>query len=113
MDTFAQTVQEAKACGVPVIAPARGGPIDLIEHGVTGFLYKPGDLAAMRRHVADLVADPGLRQQMGRAARESTADRTWDAVNEQITHHYANAIEFAAADVVAGTMAPRRRLLTR
>lgn len=113
MDTFAQTIQEAKASGVPVIAPARGGPIDLVEHGVTGFLYKPGDLGAMRRHVQQLVADPGLRAQMGEAARVSTEGHTWDAVNEQITHHYANAIEFAASDVVAGTLAPRRRLLTR
>ena len=113
MDTFAQTIQEAKASGVPVIAPARGGPIDLIEHGVTGFLYKPGDLGSMRRHVKQLVDDPGLRQQMGEAARVSTENRTWDAVNEQITVHYRNAIEFAAGDVVAGTLAPRRRLLTR
>lgn len=113
MDTFAQTIQEAKASGVPVVAPARGGPIDLVEHGVTGFLYKPGDLHAMRRHVKELVSDEGLRQQMGRAARLSTEGRTWDAVNEQITVHYRNAIEFAAGDVVAGTLAPRRRLLTR
>lgn len=113
MDTFAQTIQEAKASGVPVIGPARGGPIDLIEHGVTGFLYKPGDLGAMRRHVKALVDDAGLRQQMGDAARTSTEHRTWDAVNEQVTIHYRNAIEFAAGDVVAGTLAPRRRLLTR
>lgn len=113
MDTFAQTIQEAKASGVPVVAPARGGPIDLVEHGVTGFLYKPGDLHAMRRHVRQLVSDPGLRQQMGAAARVSTENRTWDAVNEQVTVHYRNAIEFAAGDVVAGTLAPRRRLLTR
>ncbi|GAB2975889.1 glycosyltransferase family 4 protein [Actinotalea caeni] len=113
MDTFAQTIQEAKASGVPVVAPARGGPIDLVEHGVTGFLYAPGDLQAMRRHVAQLVEDAGLRRQMGDAARASTEGCTWDAVNEQITMHYRNAIEFAAGDVVAGTLAPRRRLLTR
>lgn len=113
MDTFAQTIQEAKACGVPVIAPARGGPIDLVEHGVTGFLYKPGDLQAMKRHVTELVEDAGLRQQMGRAARDSTEHRTWDAVNDQLIRHYTNAIEFAASDVAAGTLAPRRRLLTR
>lgn len=113
MDTFAQTIQEAKASGVPAIAPARGGPIDLIEHGVTGFLYKPGDLASMRAHVRTLADDAGLRQQMGAAARISTENRTWDAVNEQITRHYANAVEFAAGDVVAGTLAPRRRLLSR
>lgn len=113
MDTFAQTIQEAKASGVPAVAPARGGPIDLIEHGTTGFLYAPGDLAAMRSHVMRLSADAALRTTMGMAARASTLNRTWDEVNEQITQHYTNAIQFAAADVVAGTLAPRRRLLTR
>lgn len=113
MDTFAQTIQEAKASGVPVVAPERGGPIDLVEHGVTGFLYRPGDLTSMRRHVARLAGDRGLRGQMGVAARASTSTRTWEAVNGQVTRHYANAIEFAAGDVVAGTLAPRRRLLTR
>ncbi|UFU05021.1 glycosyltransferase family 4 protein [Ruania halotolerans] len=113
MDTFAQTIQEAQACGVPVVAPSRGGPIDLVQHGVNGFLYQPGQLAAMAQHVASLVADPVRRAEMGMAARESTAARTWDAVNEQVSVHYRNAITFAARDRAAGHRPARRWLLTR
>ncbi|MBK5248181.1 MAG: glycosyltransferase family 1 protein, partial [Actinomycetales bacterium] len=95
MDTFAQTIQEAQSSGVPAVAPARGGPIDLIRHGHNGFLFAPGDLAALRHHVALLASSPGLRAELGANARESTAGRTWHAVHAEITQHYANAIEFA------------------
>lgn len=113
MDTFAQTVQEAHASGVPVVAPARGGPIDLVDHGSTGYLYAPGDLRALRSHVRALAADPLIRGAMGLRAREATAGRTWDAVNAQVVRHYENAIEFAAADRAAGHRPTRRWLITR
>lgn len=113
MDTFAQTIQEAHACGVPVVAPARGGPVDLVDHASTGYLYTPGDLAGLRGYVRALTADPFSRAEMGLRAREATAGRTWPVVNEQVVRHYQNAITFHAEDLAAGYRPARRRLITR
>ena len=76
-ETFCQVVQEAMASGVPVVAPAAGGPLDLIDHSRTGWLYPPGQLMIMRDRVRDLVGDEAKREAFGRAARASVLHRGW------------------------------------
>ncbi|WP_367039793.1 glycosyltransferase family 1 protein [Streptomyces sp. Je 1-332] len=98
-ETFCQTVQEAMASGVPVIAPAAGGPLDLVVPGRTGLLVPPRDALAVRDAVWALVADPGLRAAYGRAGRAAVEGRTWGAVGEQLVGHYAEVL--AARTVVA------------
>ena len=92
LETFGQTIQEAMASGVPVVAPASGGPIDLVDPSRTGWLYAPGDLLGLRDHVRDLVGDDAKRTAMGRAARAATAPRTWERICTQLTGHYEDAI---------------------
>lgn len=99
-ETFGQAVQEKLASGVPVVAVAAGGMLDLIRDGVNGRLYALGDLAALRDRVAELVADPGLRQRMGAAARESVRDRGWDRFGDQLIGHY-EAVRRLRATVAA------------
>lgn len=88
-ETFCQTVQEAQASGVPVIAPANGGPLDLVTHGVTGLLYDADDPRGLRRAVATLVGDPLLRARLAAAGRASVHGRSWgSAVDQLIADHY-------------------------
>ncbi len=92
LETFGQTIQEAMASGLPVVAPASGGPIDLIDSSRTGWLYEPGDLLGLREHVADLVGDDAKRRAMGRSAREAMEPRTWAGICAQLVDHYEEAI---------------------
>jgi phosphatidylinositol alpha 1,6-mannosyltransferase len=87
-ETYCQSAQEALASGVPVVAPRSGGPIDVVDDTVAGFLYEPGDAGEMVAHVARLVAQPVLRRRMAAGARLSVRDRTWQAVNELLLSHY-------------------------
>jgi phosphatidylinositol alpha 1,6-mannosyltransferase len=91
-ETFCQTVQEAMASGVPVVAPAAGGPLDLVAHGRTGLLVPPRDAAAVRDAVRSLVADPGRRAAYGAAGRAMVEGRTWAAVGDQLIGHYTDVL---------------------
>jgi phosphatidylinositol alpha 1,6-mannosyltransferase len=91
-ETFCQGIQEALAAGVPVIGPDTGGPVDLIEHGITGLLID----TALPHEL--LVAVETLRSHnsfdlMQLAARRSVEHRTWDYINSQLMSHYRDAIE--------------------
>ena len=90
-ETFGQTLQEAAATGLPVIAPARGGPLDLVDHSRTGLLFDPDDPRALRSAVVHLAGDGTKRRAMGEAARVHVAGRSWAALTDQLLGHYADA----------------------
>lgn len=92
-ETFCQTVQEAQASGVAVVAPAAGGPLDLVEDRMTGLLYPPGGVEQMRARVVELVGDPDLRAALVQQARRSVASRTWPSLVDQLLdEHYAAVV---------------------
>ena len=96
-ETFGQTLQEAAASGLPVVAPAAGGPIDLVGDGVTGFLVPPRDPSALADAVARLAADPVLRARQGRAARQQVLGRTWTALGDELIGHYEAVLRAGSA----------------
>ncbi|MFG3370810.1 glycosyltransferase family 4 protein [Streptomyces sp. NPDC090032] len=96
-ETFCQTVQEAMASGVPVIAPAAGGPLDLVAHGRTGLLVTPGDASAVRDAVWSLAEDPLRRLAYGAAGRSTVEGRTWEAVGDQLVGHYEEVLDARTA----------------
>lgn len=91
-ETFCQTIQEAMASGVPVVATGRGGPLDLVENSRTGWLYEPGDLSAMRARVQDLVGDDAKRRAFAAAAHASVQDRTWPVLCTELVQHYRDVL---------------------
>ncbi|WP_436530441.1 glycosyltransferase family 4 protein [Actinoplanes sp. HUAS TT8] len=91
-ETFGQTLQEAMASGVPVVAPAKGGPRDLVRDGQTGFLVPPHESAGFTDAVARLAEDPVLRRRMGVAGRAAIGGRSWAAVGDQLLGHYAEVL---------------------
>lgn len=74
-ESFSMTCLEAGACGTPVIATRCGGPEEIIEHGVTGFLVPIGDIDAMGKAMVTLANDEALARRMGANAARHTRDK--------------------------------------
>ncbi len=91
-ETFCQTVQEALASGVPVVAPAAGGPLDLVEDGVNGLLYAPDSVRELRVAVGRLAHNRALRADLADRARASVEHRTWEAVGDELLAHYRSVL---------------------
>lgn len=90
-ETFCQSIQEALASGVPVVAPNSGGPTDLVNHGSTGFLIDTADPLSLSESVTMILSNPG-EALMRLRARESVIARTWKLVNDQLIAHYRDLI---------------------
>lgn len=72
---WAMSVLEAMACGKPVVATRIGGVPEVVEHGVTGLLVEPGDVAGLADAVVSLLQDPALRRRLGEAGRRRAEER--------------------------------------
>jgi glycosyltransferase involved in cell wall biosynthesis len=64
------SVMESLAAGRPVIAADIGGIPEMVEDGVNGMLFPPGDAGALRCRVARMLDDDAMRRRMSKAGRE-------------------------------------------
>ncbi|MGD1919457.1 MAG: glycosyltransferase [Pleurocapsa sp.] len=77
-ETRGLTILEAFAAGIPAIAPNAGGVVENIKHDKNGLLYNPGDRADFIDKLKMLVENADLRQQMGRQAKLSIQEYSWE-----------------------------------
>ncbi len=67
---FGLAALEAMAAGVPVIASAVGGLVELIEHDRSGWLVPAGEAEALAAKIGEALCDPAARHAVGEAGRQ-------------------------------------------
>ena len=70
-EPFGLVIAEGMACGRSVIASRAGGAAEIVEAGVDGLTFSPGDRAQLAEAIARLAADPDERRRLGDAAARS------------------------------------------
>jgi phosphatidyl-myo-inositol dimannoside synthase len=98
VEGFGLALLEAQSCGVPVLGSDAGGIPDALEHGRTGFLLEPSDVAGVQQHLQALATDPELYRNLGIAGRNrAVASCTWQIYAENLL----NELERVAVSVRA------------
>ena len=92
-ETFGQTIQEAQAAGVPVLAPNSGGPKFLIESDASGYLIDPDVPNGFTPVLEALLKDTDLAARIGEGGRRSVLDKSWAANNAKLIEFYSSAID--------------------
>lgn len=84
MEGLSQSLLEAMALGIPVIATNASGNPDLIEHKVNGLLFEDGDIQQLGGYIEQLLTDKSKRRQLAQQGQKTALEnfsiqRTVDA----------------------------------
>ncbi len=74
IEGLSQSLLEAMALGVPVIATRIGGNPELIQHGINGFLFENGNEQQLAQYINQILNNANLRQSFSEAGRHTAFD---------------------------------------
>src|SRR5262249_6930231 len=107
-EAFPNSVIEAMAAGLPVIASAVGGLLELVDSGRTGLLVPPDDPAALARALEAVLAAPDSARAMGDGAREEISRRySFDRMVQAFEDVYVRQLHAGGATRAARRVTPR------
>jgi starch synthase len=88
-EPFGMVNIEAMAAGKPVIASRVGGIPEIVVDGETGIMVEPDDPDALATALRNLIDDPSLRAQMGRAGYQRAVHQfTWEKMLDELNALY-------------------------
>lgn len=99
MEVQSLVMLETIASGLPMVAVDATSASELVRHGKSGYLVKPGDEKEMAAYISDLLAHPAKAKSFGRQARklaeQHTLQRTFKAY-EKVYRELASRQKFPA-----------------
>lgn len=96
-EAFPNSVVEAMAAGLPVVAAGVGGLVELVEPGRTGVLVPADDPASLASALDSLIASPERARQLGEAARAEIARRySFDRMVRSFEELYLSQLQFSS-----------------
>jgi D-inositol-3-phosphate glycosyltransferase len=92
-ESFGLVALEAAACGIPVVASAVGGLLNVVHDGVTGVLVEGRSPERFARAVGALIDDPAAAAAMGHAAAVRARRFTWSFTAARLRRLYSDLVE--------------------
>src|SRR6185437_4117645 len=90
---FGMVVIEALSQRLPVVCSQSAGAAELLHDGREALLVSPRQPAAMAAALEQLLANPGLRRQLGEAGHERTRALSWDAIAARTLALYERTLQ--------------------
>jgi glycosyltransferase involved in cell wall biosynthesis len=80
-EATAYSLLEAKMLGIPVVAKKSGGSAEVINQGIDGFLYSPGEKLDLKDCISELIGNPIKAEEIARQGRIDALDRFNQDIN--------------------------------
>ncbi|MBN2423499.1 MAG: glycosyltransferase family 1 protein [Calditrichaceae bacterium] len=92
-ETFGNVVLEASASGLPAVISNKGGIVDLVQHGKTGFIAQANNKIEFVNYLVELVTQRELYSAMQKEAWKSAVHFKWKSINNKLILSYQETIE--------------------